>query len=313
MATYTTDNKAVGNSIGLAELYLPILDEVYQASAKSSILDMANSNIRYDGGNVVQVFKTSIQGLGNYSRNSGFVTGDVTGTWEDMTLQYDRGRGFLVDTMDNEESMGMAFGTLAGEFIRTQVVPEVDAIRFAKYASTTGISAAVTPADISTSTNVADLLDEGLYTMDEDEVPAEGRIAFVSEAAYKQLKSNITRYVLNDERGINTNVEMYNDLRIIRVPQSRFYTAITLRDGITAGQEAGGYTPTAGGYKINFLIVHPSAVVQIAKHVVPRIFSPDVNQSADAWLFQYRMYHGVNVLENKVAGIYLHRGSTALT
>lgn len=311
MATYTTDNKAVGNQIGLAQLYLPILDEVYKANAKSSILDMANSNVRYDGGNTVQVFKTSIQGLGNYARNSGFVTGDVTGSWESMTLEYDRGRGFLVDTMDNEESMGMAFGTLAGEFIRTQVVPEVDAIRFAKYASTTGISTA-TPADIGTSTDVAALLDEGLYAMDEDEVPTEGRIAFVSEAAYKQLKSNITRFVLNDERGVNTNIEMYNDLRIVRVPQSRFNTAITLADGITAGQEAGGFTPTAGGYKINFLIVHPSAVVQIAKHTVPRIFSPEVNQSADAWLFQYRIYHGVDVLDNKVAGIYLHRGATAL-
>ena len=312
MATYTTNNKAVGNSIGLAQLYLPILDEVYKATAKSSILDMANANVRYDGGNTVQVFKTSIQGLGNYARNSGFVTGDVTGTWENMTLEYDRGRGFLVDAMDNEESMGMAFGALAGEFIRTQVVPEVDAIRFAKLASATGISTG-TAADISSSTNVADLLDEALYTMDEDEVPAEGRIAFVSEAAYRQLKGNLTRYLLNNETGVNTNVEMYNDLRIIRVPQARFNTAITLADGITSGQEAGGFTPTAGGYKINFLVVHPSAVVQIAKHVVPRIFSPDVNQSADAWLFQYRIYHGVDVLDNKVAGIYLHRGATANT
>lgn len=312
MATYTTNNKAVGNQIGLAQLYLPILDEVYKANAKSSILDMANANVRYDGGNTVQVFKTSIQGLGNYARNSGFVTGDVTGTWENMTLEYDRGRGFLVDAMDNEESMGMAFGSLAGEFIRTQVTPEVDAIRFAKYASTSGISAG-TPADITSSSNVADMLDEAMYTMDEDEVPEEGRIAFVSEAAYRQLKGNLTRYLLNDQTGVNTNVEMYNGLRIIRVPQARFNTAITLADGITSGQEAGGFTPTAGGYKINFLVVHPSAVVQIAKHVVPRIFSPDVNQSADAWLFQYRIYHGVDVLDNKVAGIYLHRGATANT
>lgn len=310
--TYTTDNKGVANSISLAEQYLPILDEVYKAGAKSSILDMANSNIRYNGGNTVQVFKTEVDGLGSYARNKGFVTGDVTGSWEDMTLQYDRGRGFLVDTMDDEETLGMAFGTLAGEFIRTQVTPEIDAVRFASYASATGISAG-TPADITTSTDVAALLDEAIYGMDEDEVPGEGRIAFVSEAAYKQLKSSLVRYLLNDQTGVNTNVEMYNDVRIIRVPQARFYTAVTLYDGITAGQEAGGYVPTVGGYPINFLMVHPSAVVQIAKHVVPRIFPPNVNQSADAWLFQYRIYHGCNVLENKVKGIYLHRGSTAVS
>lgn len=30
--------------------------------------------------------------------------------------------------MDNEETLGMAFGTLAGEFIRTRVSPEIDAL-----------------------------------------------------------------------------------------------------------------------------------------------------------------------------------------
>ena len=39
---------------------------------------------------------------------------------------------------------------------------------------------------------------------------------------------------------------------------------------------------------------------------------PDENQKADAWKFDYRLYHDLFVYENKVKGIYLHRGSTAL-
>src|SRR5699024_2753970 len=114
----------MANSIALAQKYLPMLDEVYKASAKSAILDATKVEIVQ--GNTVKVFKTSMDGLGDYSRNDGFIKGDVTGTWETLTLSKDRGRTFQVDRMDNEETIDMAFGTLAGEFIRTKVVPEVD-------------------------------------------------------------------------------------------------------------------------------------------------------------------------------------------
>ena len=39
---------------------------------------------------------------------------------------------------------------------------------------------------------------------------------------------------------------------------------------------------------------------------VPRIFSPEENQKADAWKFDYRIYHDAFVLPNKLSGVYLH-------
>lgn len=78
-------------------------------------------------------------------------------------------------------------------------------------------------------------------------------------------------------------------MRVIRVPKGRFNTAITLLDGTSAGETSGGFTvPASTSYPINFMIVHPSAVLQVVKHVAPRIFSPQVNQLADAWKFDYR-------------------------
>lgn len=300
------------NSIALAQKYLPMLDEVYKASAKAAILDATKVDIV--GGNTVKVFKTSMDGLGDYSRNNGFVDGDATGSWETMTLSKDRGRSFQIDRMDNEETLDMAFGTLAGEFIRTKVVPEVDAYSFAKMAGTSSISAA-TPADITIgTTDVPGLIEEAEKQMNEDEVPEEGRILFISETAYAGAKAKITRTTMNGDGSINRGFETFDNMRIIRVPQNRFYTAITLFDGKTSGQTAGGYVGTATtGYKINFLIVHPSAVCKVVKHVLPRIFTPDENQKADAWKFDYRLYHDLFVYENKVKGIYLHRGSTALS
>lgn len=291
---------------------MPILDEVYKASSKTSILDTANERVRFIGYDTVNLYTMSLDGLGNYSRNAGFVTGSVTGGWEPYKLTQDRGRSFMVDVMDNDETMGMAFGTLAGEFIRTQVTPEIDAYRFAKYAGTSGISSG-TPADITVgTTDVPSLIQEAETIMGDDEVPEEGRILFISETAYAGLKDKITRYVQNGERGIETAIDYYDGMRVIKVPKGRFNTGITLNDGLSAGETKGGFTvPASTSYPINFMIIHPSAVVQIAKHVVPRIFSPQVNQSADAWKFDYRIYHDAFVENNKVAGIYLHRAATA--
>ena len=303
----------MANSIALAQQYLPILDEIYKAAAKTSILDLANERIRFVGGNTVQLFKTSMDGMGNYSRNSGFVSGDVTGTWESLALTKDRGRSFMIDSMDDEETLGMAFGTLAGEFIRTKVVPEVDAYTFAKLAGTANILSANADVTVGT-TDVPTLIETAEQAMSEQEVPEEGRILFISEKAYAGLKNKITRFTENGDKNINRNVEYFDDMRVIRVPQARFYTAITLYDGTTAGQTAGGYIGTTStGYPINFMIVNPSAVVKVMKHVIPRIFSPDVNQTADAWKFDYRCYYDVFAQANKVKGIYLHRGSTALS
>ena len=205
--------------------------------------------------------------------------------------------------MDDEETLGTAFGRLAGEFGRVYEVPEIDAYRFATYAS------AVTPvkADITVgTTDVPGLIDVGTQAMDEAEVPYEGRILFVSPKCYAGLKAKITRYLANDTT-VDKNVEMYNDMRVVMVPQVRFNTLITLNDGSLDF----GYEPTAGGYKINFMIVHPSAVAQPIKHRIAKIFTPEQNLLSDGYRVNFRTYYDAFVLDNKVDGIYCHCANTA--
>ena len=292
------------NSIALAEKFLPILDGIYKRESLTARLLGANALIRFDGANKVSIFKTELDGLADYSRANGFVNGSVTAGWESYTLSKDRGVGLGVDRMDNEETLGMAFGTLAGEFMRTKEIPELDAYRFAKMASANGITSASAAITVGT-TDVPGLIDAAEQAMGDDEVPYEGRILFVSEKAYAGLKAKITRYLRN-EGEVQRNVEMYNDMEVVRVPQSRFNTAVTLYDGTTNF----GFAPTAGGYKINFMIVHPSAVLPIVKHDIVRIFSPDEYQQADKWVFQTRVYHDMFVLDQKVKGIYCHYDTT---
>jgi hypothetical protein len=298
----------MANNIALAQKYLPILDEVYKWSAKTSILDA--QDVRFVNANTVQLFKMSMDGLGTYNRSTGFVTGDVKGEWESMALTQDRGRAFIIDSMDNEETIGMSFGKLAGEFIRTKVAPEIDAYTFATLAGTANILG--TNGDVTVgTTDIGPLIENATESMDAQEVPDTGRIIFMSEKCYNAMKQKISRQ-LSTENGVSTDVETFNGMRIVRVPQARFNTKITLYNGTTGGQETGGFVvPSSTSYKINFMIVHPSAVVKVAKHVLPRIFSPQQYQQADAWKFDYRIYHDVFVEDNKVKGIYLHRATTA--
>ena len=299
----TTVNPAISNSIGLAAEYLPLLDEIYKAESKSAILDTAQDRVRWDQNTQsFFLFETDMVGLGDYSRNGGFVRGDVTASWRQYTPQYDRARQFLVDRLDQSESMGMAFGTLAGEFIRTKVVPEVDAIRFRDY-SKNASDGMKTAENISTGSGAVAAIDLGTEKLDDAEVPYEGRILFVSPTLYRLLKSGITRYTMNGENGIDYNVEMYNDMRVITVPSGRFNTALTLAQP-SAHDGAGGYTAT--GSTINFMIVHPSAVMQVMKLYNPRIFSPEVVQEADAWQFDFRTAHGCWVKHQKTNGIYVN-------
>ena len=187
----------------------------------------------------------------------------------------------------------------------------MDAYRFAKLAGTSGVDG--TAADITVgTTDIPGLIDTAEASMGDNEVPEDGRLLFVSETAYNGLKAKITRYLAN-ENGVNREVEVFNGMRVIRVPKGRFNTGITLYDGTTSGQTDGGYKFTAStSYPINFMIVHPSAVVQVTKHALPRIFSPLENQAANAWAFDYRIYHDIFVQANKVKGIYVHKASTAL-
>ena len=113
----------MANSIALAEKFLPILDGIYKRESLTARLLGANSIILFNGANKVSIFKTAMDGLADYSRANGFVGGSVTSGWEDYTLTKDRGVELGVDRMDNEETLGLAFGTLVEQFMRLNVVP----------------------------------------------------------------------------------------------------------------------------------------------------------------------------------------------
>lgn len=282
----------MANAITLAEKFVPVIDGIYKKASLTSILD-ANTKPDFSGVNTVKVMKVTTTGLGDYSKENGYAAGNATLEWEAMTLNEDRSAQLTVDRMDNEETLGQAFGVIMNEFIRTNVAPEVDAYRFMKYAKTANIGTAA--AALADGEAVVKAVRTATTAMDEEEVPAEDRYLFITPTLYglvQDLDTTKSKEVFKRFAGI------------IEVPQTRFYTDITMN----SGADAWGYTKGTDAKNINFLAVSKSAVVQATKMALPKVFDPDTNQTKDAWLFQYRLYHDAFAYENKVKGIYVHTG-----
>ena len=287
----------MANAIALFKKYIDLLDEVYKTGALTSDLDCDTSLVQA-GANTDEIIipKISMDGLGEYDRSKGYANGDVTLTNETVKFNYDRGRKFNVDAMDNQETAGLAFGKLSSEFIRTKVVPEMDAFRFATYANTAGVAKKTTA--LVGGEDVLNAILEASTQMDEAEVPQEDRILYIAPSMYNSIIA-LDTYKSKEALQVFT--------KIIKVPQTRFYTKITLKDGSsTTGEAVGGFVKSADAKDINFMIIQKDAVVQYPKHMVNKIIAPEANQTNDGWLFFYRAYGLVDVYENKVSGIYVH-------
>lgn len=288
----------MANSIALFKKYIDLLDEVYQNASCSSVLDGDKTMVKAGiNANEIVIPKIKMDGLADYSRTSGYVKGNVTIEHETVQFNYDRGRKFTVDAMDNVETAGIAFGKLSAEFIRTKTVPELDAFRFATYAAAPNILKVAVGTELTTGEAVLNAVSSAQNEMDEREVPPENRFLFITPTLLRLAESVDTtksKAVLDDFA------------KIVKVPQKRFSTAIELYDGSAEGEEAGGYVKAEGASDINFMIIEKSAVIQYSKHTVNKVITPEANQNDDGWTFFFRDYGLADYYKNKTDGIYLH-------
>mgnify|MGYP006916021685 CR=1 FL=1 len=289
------------NNIELSKNYVPLLDELYNKEETSSVLNSGEDTIK-NGANAGEflVAKYTIDGPADYSRNGGYQDGDVSVEWETHKANYDRGRKFSVDTMDNEETEEIAFGKVAAQYAKTKSAPERDAFTYATLAGYDGVNG--TPETLTSGDDVLNALIREQNAMDEEEV-ASTRILFITPTKLRQAK-NVEKY---KSTGVLDEFD-----EIVEVPQRRFYTAIDLLDGSSSGEKAGGYRKhiadsekvgDVDGKNINFMIVEKSAVIKFDKHTASDIIVPENNPDADSYIQKFRKYGITDVYENKVAGI----------
>lgn len=288
----------MANSIAFAKNYTGILDEVYQRASVSSCLNSGRKMVRA-GRNAKEIMipKISATGLGDYTRNSGYKTGAITYEYETKTFNYDRGIKLMVDVMDVEESGVLdCFVEAGSELQRTQVAPEADAFTFATIAGHTGVKTDTADYSAATPEDLMKALRDVTNYMDEKQVSTGSRILFITPT----LEGILDDFSMANPARSNRVLERFS--KIVEVPQVRFCTKIDLKSGDTEF----GYAKASAGKSINFMVVEKSAVIRFDKHVAGRIFNPDELENLDSYMMKYRKYGIVELLDNKLDGVYVN-------
>lgn len=284
------------------------LDKVIAQETVTGDLNMNQDLVGEMSGNgKIEIATISMDGLATHKRGQGFTKGGISLKWNPYQLEYERDREFDIDVLDDDERAKLVSANVMGEFARTQVVPEVDAVRFAKLAKNAGTTA---KKDLSGADETVAALLEAEQCMEDHGVKL-SQCLFYHSAATKKLLRLSNKYDLSAGQAPNSNFSTYDEMKMIGVAGDRFYSAIKLLDGTTSGEEKGGYEKATEGKALNFIVMAPEAAAAISKHEKLRYFSPDVNQSDDAHLWQYRLFHDLIVYAQKKGLIYAHVAETA--
>ena len=278
------------------------LDKLF---AQAPVVGFLADNVlrsKFVGAKTVLIPEMNLSGLADYDRETGFTKGAVSISNKPFTLAMDRGRSFHLDREDEDET-GIAnlAGQVMGEFVRTKVVPEVDAYCLSKLAGL-----AVTKSHTVTGTLASEVLKmintaaanvQNVVGFDEE------LVCFVNPTAWAAIQNTpeISRSLsIGDFKkgGIDTKVHMLNGMAILPVSDSRMKTAYEFLDGKDNGE--GGFTPAGTAKSIGLLVMPKKGASLVRKTEKIRIFAPDQNQAADAYKFDYRTYYDL-IIKNSVA------------
>lgn len=300
------------NTLATATIFQTALDQVAVQEALTGWMDANAGQVIYNGGAEVKIPKMSVQGLGDYDRDNGYVQGSVTLEYETRKMTQDRGRKFQLDAMDvNETNFVVTASSVMGEFQREHVVPEIDAYRLSalateaiKVTNNGNVVYGYTPAEGT----ILRKIKEGIAAVRKNGYKGRLMIHISSDAMLElqmAMAGKLTTATFA-QGGIDTTCPAIDkDNILIETPDDRMYTAIQIYDGTTSGQTAGGYKKATAGLNMNFIIMPATTPIAVTKQDLMRIFDPTTNQKANAWAFDYRRFHDCWVKDNRVNSIYV--------
>lgn len=293
------------NTFAYAQIFQDMLDKQVVAKATTGWMEGNAGLVKYSGGNTIKIPKMNMDGLGNYSRDNGFVQGSATLSYETETLTQDRGRTFQLDSMDVDETNFVATASvLMSEFQRTKVIPEIDAYRYSKIAALAIANSAAVGGYTPSESDIYSKLRADIAAI-QDVAGAIPLVITMSTATLNILENSteIQRQLqvaqFQGGADISFEVKSIDSCPIIETPSMRLKTLYDFNDGSTTGQTAGGFAPDAAAKNINWIICPQTAPIAVSKTDKIRIFDPNTNQKADAWKIDYRKYHDLWIPDNQ--------------
>lgn len=294
------------NSMASASKYTDALDKVVVQEAQTGFFADNIMTAKFVGAKTVILPDMDFRGLADYDRDGGFSRSGITVAQTSYTLTKDRGRQIQIDREDMDET-GVAnlAGQILGEYVRTQVVPEIDAYVLSKLAGIANTKSH--KATYSADTAVAQLI-TAINNVQSRAGYSEELVAFVDSEMYAKLMTSAElsrQIVISDfKKGdIDVKVKSLNGVAIIPVAADRMRDSYTFTAGsaATSSKEAtGGFTPSASAGYIRALVLPKKGASLCKKTVTLRTFTPEENKDADAYVFNYRIYYDLLVKKSNL-------------
>lgn len=291
-----------------AEIFERELDKKYARELTSYALTQSNQQVKFVNAQLIKIPRLSVSGYKDHARGGSYNRGNISNDWETKKLEFDRDVEFTIDPMDiDETNLVVEVANIQNEFEETQAIPEKDCYRYSKlraeaqtYADA-GAKIDTTPLD---KTNILEYFDDKMAYMDDESVPQEGRMMYITSAVNKLLKEceGITRNISVGAAGvINRNVHSLDDVQKIVVPSARLKTLYNFTEGAVPADDA---------KQINMILVHPSCVVSRDKYSYIKLFTPGTDsRTADNYMYQNRYYSDTFLLERKASGIAINENA----
>lgn len=289
-----------------AETFAPALEQKYAKELASFELFQSNKQVKFIDAQTIKLPSITLSGYKDHTRGSlGFNQGTITNEWEPKKLAHDRSIEFVIDPMDvDETNKTVSIGNVQNTLEEEQTIPEKDSYVFSKlYAEATAFAAngATISTEALTAENILEQFDSAMEKMDEAGVPGAGRLLYVTPKVNKLLKEakDIQRVMgVTGEGSVKRSIYDLDDVKIKVVQSARLKSKYNFTEGCVAAADA---------KQINFILVHPTAVIARDKYSYINAFEPgEDSRTADNYLLQSRFYMDAFLVKNRANGIYIN-------
>lgn len=289
-------------AVNYATEYQQALQQPFKVGVRfSSLYNTPNNNlVNWVNAKTIQVPNISTGGFTDVNRNS-IVTHErrVDNNWVPYQLQHDREFSTLVDPVDiDETNMALTLSNITQVFNTEQKFPEMDKYAASKLYSEASDMGATVDEEAPDTTNILTKFDQYMEEMDDEEVPTDGRILYVTPQVNTMLKNAEQIQRSLDVRGagsnVNRSVRSLDEVTIQVVPSSRMKTAYDFANGAVAS-----------GVQINMILMHPQSFFAPQRYEFVSLDEPNA-ASGGKYLYYERKYWDIFLIEQKSGGVKIN-------
>lgn len=268
-----------------------------------------NNRYRWVNAKTIEIPSISTTGRVNANRDTvAFAQRNYDNAWETKTLTNERKWSTLVHPMDiDQTNMVTTISNITQVFNEEQKFPEMDAYTISKIyadwitvddplASVAGTKRAADTTALTVS-NVLQVFDNLMLKMDNERVPANGRILYVTHEVKKLLNNadKVSRSidVTSGPNAVDRRVNRLDEVQIIGVPATLMKTLYDF----TAGWEIENTAK-----QINMFLVHPLAVITPVSYTFSRLDAPSA-LSEGKYTYYEESFEDVFILNKKSGAI----------